>query len=98
MESTSDPQDGLIGADPCNVYITMEHAAGCVYYDFTQILRVTGTIMIFFGLLLMICGMRAQKIFMQILVRLAAFAIVCTVFYKLHYFGYIDPSEPPERK
>lgn len=64
MEATTDPEDSVLDADPCNVYVTLEHAAGCVYYDFTNILRVVGTMMIFFGLVLMICGMKVQKIFM----------------------------------
>jgi len=97
IEAGADPEDSVLDADPCNVYVSLEHAGGCVYYDFTNILRVAGTIMIFFGLVLMICGMKVQKVFMQILVRLAAFAIICTLFYKLHYFAFFDPSEPEER-
>ena len=98
IESGADPEDSFGESDPCNIYVSMEHVGGCIYYDFTSILQVTGAFMIFFGLLLMICGMRAQKVFMQVIVRLAAFAITCTLFYKLHYFAYFDPSEPDERK
>lgn len=59
IQSSADPEDTLGESDSCNVYVSMVHAAGCVYYDFTPILQVTGAFMIFFGLLLMICGMRA---------------------------------------
>ena len=97
MEQTVDPNDGLMDSDPCNVYVSLEHASGCVYYDMRQILRVTGTAMIFFGVVILICGMRVQKMFLAVIVRLAAFVITCTLFYKIHYFAYFDPSEPPER-
>lgn len=97
MEQTVDPSEGLLDSDPCNVYVSLEHASGCVYYDLRQILRVTGTAMIFFGVVILICGMRVQKMFLAVIVRLAAFVITCTLFYKIHYFAYFDPSEPPER-
>ena len=58
MESGPDPEDGVLDSDPCNVYVSFEHASGCVYYDFRQMLRIIGTAMIFFGLVLMICGMK----------------------------------------
>ena len=97
MEQTVDPSEGLLDSDPCNVYVSLEHASGCVYYDLRQILRVTGTAMIFFGVVILICGMRVQKMFLAVIVRFAAFVITCTLFYKIHYFAYFDPSEPPER-
>ena len=39
-------------ADPCNVYISMEHANGCVLFDLKPFLIALGTLMIFLGVLL----------------------------------------------
>jgi hypothetical protein len=98
IEAGADPEDSVLDADPCNIYVSLEHSAGCVYYDFTNILRVAGTCMIFFGLMLMCCGRVKIEWFMAVLLRLATFVIVMTLFYKLHYFAYFDPSEPEERQ
>ena len=38
--------------DPCEIYISMEHSAGCVVYDVHPILRIFGTAMIFVGVML----------------------------------------------
>lgn len=39
-------------ADPCTVYISMEHADGCVLFDLKPFLVALGFLMIFFGILL----------------------------------------------
>ena len=42
--------------DPCTVYVSMTHAAGCPEYNFQPILNILGTIMIFFGVTLQYFG------------------------------------------
>ena len=40
--------------DPCEIYISMESDAGCIFYDMHPILRVFGTLMIIAGVCLYI--------------------------------------------
>lgn len=42
--------------DPCTVYVSLEHAAGCPEYNFQPILNMLGCIMIFFGVTLQYFG------------------------------------------
>ena len=49
----SSPDDD---ADPCNVYVSLEHAAGCPELDFQPLLHVLGCFMIFFGVVLQYFG------------------------------------------
>ena len=35
--------------DPCIVYVSLEHAAGCPVLDFNPILTILGVCMLFFG-------------------------------------------------
>ena len=78
--------------DPCNIYISMQHDAGCIFWDMRPFLRVVGLLMIGGGAILMIFGMEYQKLFMRLLVRLAVFAVCIVFFYKLHFFDPIDPT------
>lgn len=48
-------------ADPCIVYVELEHAAGCPDLDLQPILTILGSIMIFFGLVLSWFGLKVQK-------------------------------------
>ena len=47
--------------DPCTMYISMEHDAGCIFWDMRPVLKVMGIVMIGCGALLMIFGMSLQK-------------------------------------
>lgn len=40
----------------------------------------------------MIFGMKVQKLFMKLLVRIAIFTFCIVLFYKLHFFDPIDPT------
>ena len=40
----------------------------------------------------MIFGMKVQKLFMKLLVRIAVFSFCIVLFYKLHFFDPIDPT------
>ena len=42
--------------DPCTVYISMEHADGCVLFDLHPFLIALGLFMFFFGILLQWLG------------------------------------------
>lgn len=78
--------------DPCNVYISMEHDAGCIFWDMRPVLKVMGILMIGTGAILMVFGIKVQKIFMKLLVRLAVFGFMMAFFYKLHFFDPLDPT------
>lgn len=93
------PQDAQIltvmdeePTDPCNVYVSMEHADGCIFWDMRPLMKILGCCMIGCGAILMIQGMTYQKLFMRLLVRLAVLMICFIVFYKLHFFDPIDPT------
>ena len=85
-------------ADPCNVYITLEHASGCVVFDLTMFLYVLGAFMIFGGFILQYMGPKWQVSFMYFIVRLGTFLIICSFAYQRNYFAFFDPSEPPQKK
>ena len=67
--------------DPCNVYITMEHASGCAVFDLTIFLYVLGVFMIFGGICLQYMGPKWQVSFMYFIVRLGTFLIICSFAY-----------------
>ena len=75
----------------------MEHADGCIFWDMRPPLKVLGTLMIGAGAMLMIFGMRMQKMFMRFLVRIVSFVIILVVFWKLHCFDYVDPTALSKR-
>ena len=47
--------------DPCNIYISMEHADGCIFWDMGPPLKVMGVLMIGCGAMLMVFGLTVQK-------------------------------------
>ena len=83
--------------DPCNIYISMEHADGCVFWDMRPPMKVLGALMVGCGVILMIQGMRMQKTFMRFLVRLVVFFGLLALFYQLHFFDRIDPTALSKR-
>ena len=100
-EKLSAPAQGPLDddeADPCNIYITMEHSNGCVVFDLTPFLYVLGVFMIFGGICLQYMGPKAQVGFMYFIVRLGTFLIICSFAYQRNYFAFFDPSEPPQKK
>ena len=54
--------------DPCEVYISLESSAGCVYYDVTPMLRVLGSIMMVTGVLLIIFSIRMNRLFLLVII------------------------------
>lgn len=84
--------------DNCNIYVTMEHANGCVVFDFGPFLLVLGFFMIFSGICLQWMGPNHQQKFMIFLVRLGTFLVFCSFAYEQNYFAFFDPSEPPAKQ
>ena len=70
----------------------MEHADGCIFWDMGPPLKVLGVVMIGCGAMLMVFGLSVQKSFLNFLVRVAVFAILIVIFWKLHFFDKIDPT------
>lgn len=85
-------------SDPCNIYISMEHADGCLVFDLQPYLAVLGGFMILSGVCLQYMGPKWQQSFMVFIVRLGTFLIICHFAYQRNYFAFADPSEPPEKK
>lgn len=81
-------------ADPCTVYVNLEHAAGCPELDFQPMLNILGVVMIFFGVTLQYFGRRVQRHFMRFLVSIATFILVLAVCFKLNWLALFDPTEP----
>ena len=85
-------------ADPCEVYVSLEHNAGCPVLDFGYLLTVLGTVMIFLGVTLQYFGRRVQRKFMRIIISIASFLIVMAVCFKLNWLAMFDPTEPEQNK
>ena len=85
-------------ADPCTIYISMEHADGCVLFDLHPFLIALGILMIFFGCCLQWLGPENQQSVMIFLVRMGTFLAICAFGYERNYFAYADPSEPEVKK
>ena len=85
-------------ADPCIIYVSMEHAAGCPELNFQPILNVFGVVMIFCGVTLQYFGRRVQRMFMKMVVAIAAFVITLVICFKANWLAMFDPTEPEENK
>ncbi len=85
-------------SDPCNVYVQLEHAAGCPELDFQPALDILGAIMIFAGVTLQYFGRSAQRMFMRLIVSIVTFIIVMVCFFKLNWLALFDPTEPDQNK
>ena len=85
-------------ADPCMIYVSMEHANGCPALDLHPFLVVLGAFMIMSGVCLQYMGPEWQQSFMIFIVRLGTFLIICSFAYSRNYFAFVDPSEPPQKK
>ena len=85
-------------ADPCNIYISMEHANGCMVFNLQPFLAVLGVFMIMSGICLQYMGPKWQQSFMIFIVRLGTFLIIIHFAYERNYLAFADPSEPPEKK
>ena len=96
IKSAAGPPDD--DEDPCNVYISMEHADGCMVFDLQPFLTVFGAFLIMGGICLQWMGPKWQKSFMIFIVRLGTFLIICSFAYERNYFAFADPSEPVEKK
>ena len=68
-------------ADPCNVYITMEHSGGCPVFDLSMFFYILGVFMIVGGVCLQYMGPKWQVSFMYFIVRLGTFLIICSFAY-----------------
>lgn len=93
MQNAPDDDD-----DPCNVYVSLEHAAGCPELDFSPVLKMLGCVMIFCGVTLQYFGRAAQRMFMRFIVSVAAFVITLVVCFKLNWLAMFDPTEPDQNK
>lgn len=96
-EQIQAPQKGPLEddeVDPCNVYISMEHADGCVMFNLRPFLLVLGSFMICSGVCLQYLGLRYQQRLMIFLVRLGTFMAIMSFAYSKNYFAFVDPSEP----
>lgn len=80
--------------DPCNIYVSMEHEAGCPEMDLVPFMRVLGALMIFTGLVIQYFGIKAQRYFLKTMVMICTFSIIFAVFWKLNWFAVLDPTEP----
>ena len=80
--------------DPCEIYISMEHRAGCVVYDVHPILRIFGTAMIFVGLMLYFFSIQLNQLFLDAIIQTAVFVLLISIFRQMHYFAFFDPTEP----
>jgi hypothetical protein len=85
-------------ADPCNIYISMEHANGCAILDLQPYTAVLGVFMMMSGICLQYMGPKWQQKFMVFIVRLGTFLIICSFAYDRNYFAFVDPSEPESKK
>ena len=85
-------------ADPCVVYMALEHSAGCPELDLDPVLNVLGACMIFAGVVLMWFGPRARMVFMHIILCVATFIVVMAVAFKLNWLAMLDPTEPDKNK
>ncbi len=92
---TNTPDDD---SDPCNVYVQLEHAAGCPELDFQPALDILGAVMIFCGITLQYFGRSAQRMFMRLIVSIITFIVVMVVFFKLNWLALFDPTEPDQNK
>ena len=66
--------------DPCEIYISMEHSAGCVVYDVHPILRIFGTAMMFIGILLFFFSIQLNELFMDAIIQTAVFVLLVSLF------------------
>ena len=83
--------------DECNVYVSMEHADGCIFWDMRPPLKVLGVLMIASGAMLMVFGMTVSKMFMKFLVRIGIFIVMIAIFWKMQMFDTIDPTALSKR-
>ena len=96
IKSNSAPFDDE--EDPCNIYVQLEHSAGCPEIDYGPALNVLGACMIFAGVMLQYFGPVVQRSFMRFLVSIAAFVIIMAVCFKLNWLALFDPTEPDKNK
>lgn len=85
-------------ADPCTVYVSLEHAAGCPVTDLQPVLNVLGAVMIFCGVTLQYFGRKAQRTFLKFIIGIATFIIVMAICFKLNWLALFDPTEPDMNK
>ena len=66
--------DDNLELDPCNLYITMQHSAGCMIFDWSPVLKLIGITMIAGGVALRVLVPFDRQIhtFVDVLVRLVA--------------------------
>ena len=84
--------------DPCVVYMSLEHAAGCPELDMGPILKVLGACMIFAGVCLFYFGPKVRMTFMRVFITMATFILIMAVAFKLNWLAMIDPTEPDKNK
>jgi hypothetical protein len=66
--------------------------------DYSNALTILGTVMIFLGVTLQYFGRKVQRLFMRIIISIAAFVITLVVAFKLNWLALFDPTEPDQNK
>ena len=84
--------------DPCVVYMSLEHAAGCPEIEMGPMLKVLGACMIFAGVCLFYFGPKVRMTFMRVFITVATFILIIAVAFKLNWLAMIDPTEPDKNK
>lgn len=80
------------------MYVSLEHAAGCPVLDYGPALTILGTVMIFCGVTLQYFGRKVQRVFMRMIISIAAFVLTLAVAFKLNWLALLDPTEPDQNK
>ena len=75
------PKVGPEGEDPCEVYISLESSAGCVYYDTLPIMRVVGTLMVVGGICLNVFATWVNRVFLMTLIQGSVFLLIVALFH-----------------
>ena len=84
--------------DPCVIYMSLEHEAGCPELDLGPMLKVLGACMIFAGVCLFYFGPKVRMTFMRVFITMATFILIMAVAFKLNWLAMIDPTEPDKNK
>jgi hypothetical protein len=84
--------------DPCTTNIQFEHAAGCVVYSFTPLIRVAGVVLLVAGWMLAKMTNKnhgsdeSKKLLLSRVVQVLNFITLMSLFYIKGWFDGIDPT------
>ena len=82
--------------DSCNIIITMQHSAGCVYFSYRPFLYLIGLILIASGVALTWYGLKYQRRIIDALLRVVISTMCFFIFYRLHFFEILDDTQTNE--